>query len=60
MGPSIKKVYFEYSDGTMAVLEGEDVVKWEVLFARTGKTGFEGITWKPLTKPVTLKPKVRK
>jgi len=52
MGPSIKKVYFEYSDGTMAVLE--------VLFARTGKTGFEGITWKPLTKPVTLKPKVRK
>jgi hypothetical protein len=36
----------------MAVLEGEDVVKWEdasiantsLLFARTGKTGFEGIT----------------
>lgn len=67
MGPRLAKLYFVYDDGTVCVVEGESIEKWmeasiataQIAFAHAGgKTGFEGVEWKPVTEVTTIVPRV--
>ena len=64
MERTLDRVYFCYNDGVQ-VLEGESLKIWleaavanaSITRAHNGVTGFEKVTWKDITEPVTLVPK---